>query len=169
MNKVTTTIKHRSSADSAEMIASFLNAHPQGALTTITAEGKLQGSVVNLFETDDSQYSFMTKKGTRKFDNLTNNPNIVFISYDPFSRTEAEIEGTALHITDQDEINNILEKIRSDEKLGRWHKSPFVNESDDFALFTIYPTKLHMSSYWERENNMEVFHEFVELDTEIDS
>jgi general stress protein 26 len=162
---ISSTIRHRSSTDSEIMIDSFINAHPQGAITTMTKEGGLQSSVINVFETNDSQYTFMTKNNTRKYINIHQNPTISFLTYDPFSRTEAEIEGVAIEVTNQKEIDKILTKIRSDSILGRWHTSPFVNEFDDYVLFTIYPHKVQMTTYWEHDNSMDVFHEYVEFET----
>lgn len=164
---ITTTIKRRSSPESSEMIASFINSHPQGSLTTVTKEGVLQSSVVNVYEIVDGQYSFMTKKGTRKYINIHGNPIVSFLTYDVFSQTEAEIEGMAMVIYDQKEIDRILKKIRIESQGGRRHTSPYVNEYDDYVLYMVYPRKMHMTTYWEREEEMGVYHEYVEFDTKM--
>lgn len=157
-------ITQTSSQDSIEMIASFINAHPQGALTTIAKEDRLQSSVVNVFETHPLNYTFMTKIDTRKYSNIRSDNTISFITYDPFSRTEASIEGIAIEVTDKNEVEEILTKIRHDSQLGRWHVSPFVNEFDDYVLFTIYPSTIHMTSFWEHDSNMDVFHEIIDFE-----
>lgn len=161
----TSKITQTSSQDSIEMITSFINAHPQGALTTIAKEDRLQSSVVNVFEIQPLQYTFMTKIDTRKYSNIHADNTISFITYDPFSRTEASIEGIAIEVTDKDEVDDILTKIRLDSKLGRWHISPFVNEFDDYVLFTIYPSTIHMTSFWEHDHNVDAFHEIIEFET----
>jgi general stress protein 26 len=158
-------ITQTSSQDSIEMIASFINAHPQGALTTIAKEDRLQSSVVNVFETHPLMYTFMTKIDTRKYNNIHKDNSISFITYDPFSRTEASIEGIAIEVTNKNKVEEILTKIRHDSQLGRWHVSPFVNEFDDYILFTIYPSTIHMTSFWEHESNIETFHEIIEFET----
>lgn len=166
---ITTTLKHRSSPESGEMITSFINNHPQGSLTTVTKEGTLQSSVVNVYEITDNQYSFMTKKDTRKHINIHGNPIVSFLTYDVFSQTEAEIEGMAMIVNDQKEIDRILKEIRIESQGGRRHTSPYVDEFDDYVLYTIYPRKMHMTTYWKRENGMEVYHEYVEFDTKMEA
>lgn len=151
------------------MITSFINTHPQGSITTTSKEGMLQSSVINVISINDAQYSFMTKKDSRKSKNIYHSPIVSFITYDPFSKTEAEIEGIAMLVADEREAEKIVTKIRADSKLGGRHISPYVNEFDDYILFTIYPHKMHMTTYWEREEGMEAFHEDVEFDTKMNS
>ncbi|MDB5161810.1 MAG: Pyridoxamine 5-phosphate oxidase [Candidatus Saccharibacteria bacterium] len=166
---ITTSIRYRSSVESEEMINSFITTHPQGSITTANKEGRLQSSVINVSSVSDSQYSFMTKKDTRKSVNIHNSPIVSFITYDPLSQTEAEIEGIAMLVTDKEEAEKIVTKIRADSDLGSRYISPYVNEFDDYILFTIYPYKMHMTTYWERGNGMEVFHEDVEFDTKMNT
>jgi hypothetical protein len=111
----------------------------------------------------------MTKKDTRKSKNIHNSPIISFLTYDPLSKTEAEIEGIAMLVTDEKEAEKIVTTIRADAELGSRHVSPYVNEFDDYLLFTIYPYKMHMTTYWERESGMEAFHEDVEYDTKMNA
>lgn len=149
------------------MITSFINSHPQGSITSIAKDGTVQSSVVNVFESSDTEYSFMTKKDTRKYINIHNNPIISFLTYDPVSRTEVEIEGIGMLVTGIEEVDKIITKIRSDSKLGSFYTSPYVNESDDYALFTIYPRKMHMTTFWQRDTGTEVYHESIDFDTKM--
>ena len=166
---ITTSIRRKSSPESEEMITSFVTSHSQGALTSTAKDGTLQSSVVNVFETGDSQFSFMTKKDTRKSANIHNNPIVSFITYDPVSRTEVEIEGVAMLVVDPGEVREVLKKIRSDSDLGRPHISPYVNEFDDYVLYTIYPRNIYMTTFWELEKTIEVFREFIEFDMKMSS
>ncbi|HEY8992873.1 MAG TPA: pyridoxamine 5'-phosphate oxidase family protein [Candidatus Microsaccharimonas sp.] len=162
--KTTTAVKHISSPESEAMINSFLRTHPQGVLTTISKQGLLNGSVINVFELDNYQLAFMTKKSTRKFVNLQSNPTVSFVTYDALSRTELEVQGIAQAVHDKVEQADVLTLIKNDAKNGRWHTSPYVSVEDDYALFMIYPRKMHMTTYWERSVGMEAFHESIEFD-----
>lgn len=162
--KITTAIKHISSPESEEMISSFVHAHPQGVMTTITKNGRLQGSVINIFELDNYQLAFMTRKDTRKVKNLQDNSTVVFVTFDPFSRTEVEVEGIAHPVEDKKQEGAILKLIDESAKEGRRHVSPYVSKDDDFALYIIYPKKIHMTTYWERDSGMEAFHESLEFE-----
>ena len=166
---ITTTIRHSSSPDSETMIFSFLRNHPQGALTTITREGVLQSSIINSFDLDNYYLAFMTKKDTRKYKNLQQNPIVSFISYDDFGRTEVEIEGIARLVTDKAQEAEIMEIIKVDETRGRRHVSPYVKETDDHVVFIIYPRKVHMTTYWEKETGVETFHESIEFNISMTS
>lgn len=162
--KATTAVKHLSSVESEEMVTSFLNNHPQGVLTTLTKNNMPQSSVVNIFDLGNYHYSFMTKQTTRKSKNLQDNFHVSFLTYDSFSRTELEIEGIALLVENKKEEAEILHAIENDAKNGRRHISPYVNKADDFVLYVIYPRMMLMSTYWEREQGIEAYHESIEFD-----
>lgn len=165
----TIAIKHISSPQSEEMITSFINSHPQGVLTTLSASGKMQSSVINVFDLDNYQFAFMTKKDSRKYKNLHKNPAVSFVTFDPFSRTEAEIEGIAELVNAAEQTKEILDTISKAAKLGKWHTSPYVSTDDDYALFIIYPSKIHMTTYWEQDSGMEAFHESLEFEVSTKS
>lgn len=165
----TTRIKHFSSPESEEMIASFIATHPQGVISTIEMRGTVQSSVVNIYQLHNFHLAFMTKRTTRKFKNLQSNPTISFMTYDPFSRTEVEIEGIAQLVHDKAQESEILDIMKEDSKKGRWHVSPYVSEEDDSALFIIYPKKAHMTTYWDKASGIEVFHESLEFDVKMRS
>ena len=160
----TTTVTHRSSPESEEMITSFLRNHSEGALATINKEGILHSSVITTFELNTYRLAFMTKKTTRKFKNLQSNPTVVYVTYDAFSRTEVEVQGVAQRAHDEAEKQEILAVIESENKQGRRHISPYVSTDDDYALFIIYPRKIHMTTYWEKSSGIETFHESIEFD-----
>lgn len=162
--KITTAVKKFSSPETGEMIVSFLHNHPQGVLTTIEEYGSLQSSVVTVYELDGYHLGFMAKFESRKFKNIEANPIVSFMTYDPFSRTELEVEGLAQAVCDKKQEKEILEIIRMDQKNGRQHISPYVSEKDIYALFVIYPAKVHMTTYWEQPTGADVYHESIEFD-----
>lgn len=146
------------------MITSFINTHPQGVITTLNKSGKLQGSVINVFDLDNYHFAFMTRKDSRKYKNLRDNSTTTFVTFDPFSRSEVEIEGIAEVVNDETQTKEILDLISEAAKLGKWHVSPYVSTEDDYALFIIYPSKIHMTTYWEKDSGMEAFHESLEFE-----
>jgi len=162
--KTATAVTHISSPEAEEMITSYINNHPQGVLTTLSKLGAPQSSVVNLFDLGQYQHAFMTKKTTRKYTNLQRNNMVSFMTYDPFSQTEVEIEGIAQLVTDEVQNEKIVQVIADDARNGRRHLSPFVSDIHDYALFIIYPSKIHMTTYWQRNDGIEAFHESVEFD-----
>lgn len=160
---ITNDIQHKSSSSADEIILSFLDTHPQGVVATISKNGRLQGSVVNLFDLGDYQFAFMTKRNTRKYKNLLANPTISYVASDSFSRTEVEIEGIAALVHDKKQEEQILNVIDEAATLGRRHVSPYVNKTDDYALFIIYPKKIHMTTYWEKEGGVDIYHESIDF------
>ena len=145
------------------MILSFLDSRPQGVLATISKNGRLQGSVVNIFDLGDYQFAFITKKNSRKYKNLQSNPTVSFVASDALSRSEVEIEGIASLVHDKRKTNDILRAIEESAVLGRRHVSPYVTPDDDYALFIIYPKKIHLTTYWEREDAIEIYHESIDF------
>jgi len=146
------------------MITSYINNHPQGVLTTLSKPSLLQSSVVNLFDLGQYTYAFMTKKTTRKYKNLQITNSISFMTYDPFSQTEVEIEGIAQQVKDKKQDEEIVQVIADDARNGRQHLSPYVRDIDDYALFIIFPSKIHMTTFWEQNDAIETFHESIEFD-----
>ncbi|HWT39899.1 MAG TPA: pyridoxamine 5'-phosphate oxidase family protein [Dongiaceae bacterium] len=165
----TTAVKHISSPDAEAIITSYINNHPQGVLTTLDKTGAPQSSVVNLFELDNYHRAFMTKKTTRKYKNLQNNKDVSFLTYDPFSRTEVEIEGVVYGVIDKSQEEEIIQIIADDARKGRRHISPYVRDTDDYALFIIYPRKIHMVTYWAHDKGIEAYHESIEFSLQIKS
>ena len=164
-SKTVTSIKIRtSSSESEAAIATFMDNHPQGMLATIDTNGHPQGSVINVCKVDNNRFAFMTKRDTRKHTNLQANAAVVFVAFDPFSRTEAELEGVAYVIDDTNETQQILKIFDEAAKKGRWHVSPYVSARDDFVLYAIYPRKLHMVTYWDQASGMKAFHESIDFD-----
>ena len=161
---ITTTVKHKTSEDSEEMIFSFLRNHPQGSLSTLTSEGIIQSSVVNIFDLGNFYLAFMTKPTTRKYKNIQHTPIVSFLTYDDFGRTEVEVEGIAQLVTDKKEKETVMKDIKQEEAEGRRHLSPYVTSNDEPALFIIYPRKIHMTVYWEKDSTVDIFHEVIEFD-----
>ena len=160
---ITTTVRHTTSPESEDMIFSFLRTHPQGTLSTVSHEGIVQTSVINVFDIGNFYLAFMTKKGTRKYKNLQLNPTVSFLSFDDFGRTEVEVEGIARLVSDKKEKEAIMGDIKGEENKDRRHTSPFVTSTDEPQLFVIYPRKIHMTVYWEKDASTDVFHESMEF------
>lgn len=147
---VTSVLKKKPTKFSREIIVSTIENHPEGALATINPDGTPSNSVVTLHKLSTYQYFFMTKDTTKKHDNIEMNPNVSFLIFDPFSRTELEIKGIAQYIWDATTEKRALKIINHDAKKGRHHTSPFVTKEDAYALYTLHPSSMHLSTFWDR-------------------
>ena len=148
---------------SKEMITSTIENHSEGVLTTINADGTPSSSVVTLHKFNDYHYFFMTKDTTKKYDNLEMNPNVTFMVFDPFSRTELEIKGIVEYVWDDRTRRRALRIIDHDAKKGSHHTSPYVSTEDAFALFKIHPHSMHLTTFWDRGSGPEMFQTTIEF------
>jgi len=160
---ITSEVQETPSKFAKELITSTIENHAEGVFTTINSDGTPSSSVITLHKLEDYTYFFMTKDTTKKYDNLEFNPNISYLVFDPFSRTELEIKGLTEFIWDEHTRKHALKIIEKDRHKGRGHISPFVATEDSYALFTIHPQSIHFTTYWDKGDGPEIYRETIEF------
>ncbi len=157
-------IKTTSSPESIEMIASFLENHVEGVITTINEEGIPQASVINVSVKQNFETFFVTERQTTKYKNLQNNHNVVFVSYDSFSRAEVEIEGVAYEVSDEQVRADEKAKVEEAIQLHKRHTPPYKSiHSAEHPVFVIFPKRIHMVTYLKDAAETQAFHETIEF------
>lgn len=89
--------------DSVSTIANYINEHPLAVLSTVEPSGSPHGSTLYAGSDQGLNVFFMTKRDTRKNQNIVNNPNIALTFSGEDHQTTLQLSGTAAEVTLQDE------------------------------------------------------------------
>lgn len=148
-------LKHPGEADIAKFsdrkqrIYQFLTENPVGVLSTITPDGNPHGVVVYFVVSKDFTISFITKTGTRKYDNLVHNGRVHLTVFEPSTQAIAQISGSAKLVSDSRTINAIAGSVFGvTQHTGQPGFSPISKlEEGHFTAFDIIPTQVRMAVY----------------------
>ncbi len=94
-----------SSSESNQRIYDFLKMHPVGVLATVDPNGNPNATVIYYSVDEYFKAIFITKRDTKKNDNLQHNNHLQLVAYDASSQTTAQITGIAIDITDTSEAD----------------------------------------------------------------
>ena len=88
----------------AEALA-FLKANKSGVLSTISRDGKPQGSAIYYVCDDNFNIYFLTLASSRKFEALKANPCVAFTVGTQDVPQTVQLEGVAVELQNEDDIN----------------------------------------------------------------
>jgi len=132
-----------------QRIYDFLSANQVGVLATVDPNGEPHGAVIYFSIDKDFMVTFLTKSGTKKYDNLTRNNHAVLVVFDPVTQTVAQLVGKAVEITDTNNINAIAAAVFKVSLKSSAHGTlPITKlEAGEYAAFQIQPVQIRMARY----------------------
>lgn len=89
--------------DSVSTIAAYINEHPLAVLSTVEPSGTPHGSTLYAGSDQRLHVFFMTKRDTRKNQNIVNNPKVALTFSGEDHQTTLQLSGTAYEVTLPDE------------------------------------------------------------------
>lgn len=126
----------------------FLKEHRLGVLSTVSPKGKPQASALFYVSDDDFSIYFTTLDTTRKFINLSANPNVAFtVASESVPRT-LQMEGTAAELRENADagynVKELLGVLRSNKLYG-----PPLARLDParIVIVKIVPKKIRWADY----------------------
>lgn len=134
--------------DSVSTIAAYINEHPLAVLSTIEPSGTPHGTT--LYAGSDAQLHvfFMTKRNTRKHENILSNPKVALTFSGEDHQTTLQLTGIASEVTVPDEgavAFQVLGSIRHDSEdfrlpISKIEAGPYIVYRVDVnnALLTEY-------------------------------
>lgn len=90
----------------------FVEQHCLGVLGTVDPHGEPWGSAVFYANDEDGNVYFLTRDGTRKYQNLAANPRVSFVIFDESHRQTLQMTGLARPVSDPAAIADWSAKIR---------------------------------------------------------
>lgn len=150
------TLKHRAPStiaskysDRKQRIHDFLSQTAIGVLSTVNPDGEPHGVVIYFNINADFGITFLTRSGTRKYDNLKHHNHLMLTVFDVVTQTTAQITGRAVEITDSYEINQVAASMLAISlKISEPGLPPITKlEAGDYVAFTIQPVQIRMAVY----------------------
>ncbi len=135
--------------DRQRRIHDFLSQQHVGVLSTVTPDNDPHGAVVYYCLGEDFTICLLTKKGTRKYDNIMHNNHVMMTVFEPASQAIAQILGIATEYSAAKEVTEISNKIF--KRMMQSHDNqlpPLVKlQAGAFTAFVIEPVQIRMAVY----------------------
>jgi len=94
------TLPKQLSPSERKRIFEFLKAHPVGVLATVNPNHSPQASPIYIGVDKELHITFTTKRETRKYQNISQNGNVVLVVHDARNQTVVHVSGQAIETTD---------------------------------------------------------------------
>ncbi len=136
-------------SDRQRRIYNFLREHPVGVLSTITPSRNPHGTVVYYTIDKNFMVHFLTKKGTRKYDNLKHNSHGMLTVFDPLTQATAQVTGVAVECEGDIRIHSVVMGILKGALRTSVSGVPPIAklEAGEFTVFQIEPVQIRMATY----------------------
>lgn len=136
-------------SDRQQRIFSFLQDHPIGVLSTVDPNNDPHGVVVYYMIANDFTVHILTKRGTRKYDNLMHNDHVCLTVFEPRTQTTVHIEGIAAERGGSNPINQVAGAIFGAAlRTSESDLPPIVKlQAGAFTTFKIKPVQARMAVY----------------------
>ena len=130
-------------------IYDFLHDNPAGVLTSVDTNGYPHGAVIYFYINDKFVISFLTKKGTKKYDNLLRNNKVMLVVYEPVSQSVAQVIGRAYEIKDNYDVSLMAQHVfEASMKMSEGGVPPITKlQVGPYVAFEIEPSQIRMAVY----------------------
>lgn len=135
--------------DRQRRIYSFLQSQHVGVLSTVTPDRNPHGAVIYYLVDNELTVWFVTKKSTRKYDNIRHNNHVMLTVFEPHSQTTAQILGKAIEHSSETVVSRVCDEIFKNVAVPHEHQLPPIVKVQAGALtaFAIKPVDIKMAVY----------------------
>ncbi len=136
-------------SDKKQRIYNFLFDTSIGVLSSTDPDGDPHGAVIYYTINEDFGVEFLTKSGTKKYDNLVHNNHVMLTVFEPLTQTTVQVMGVAKEITDGFSINEIAGKVLGTSMRTSDAGMPPLSKLDagSYVAFRIEPVQVRMAVY----------------------
>lgn len=136
-------------SDRQNRIYTFLQEMKVGVLSTVTPDGNPHGVVIYFTVNPDFSISFLTKAGTRKYDNIMHDNHVMLTVFEPRTQATTQITGQAYPMQDSKKIHDLTETVLGvSQKSSEAGVPPITKlQVGNYAAFTITPLQIRMAVY----------------------
>jgi len=133
-----------------QRIFDFINDTQSGVIASVDPNGNPHATVVyHSINKNGLVVSFLTKTGTKKYDNLIHDNHVVLAVFDPSTQTIAQVIGRAELVKDRDEINEIAADVcLTSLSTSEGGIIPIAKlDAGEYTAFKINPAQIRMARY----------------------
>lgn len=132
-----------------EMVLNFLKMQNSGVLATVDPNNNPHAAVI--YYSADPSYAirFLTKKRTKKSDNLDHNNHAMFVVYDEILQTVVQITGKVSEISDENEAHEVFMNALRASLQTASNAIPPVSKvkAGEHVAYKLVPVELKMAVY----------------------
>jgi hypothetical protein len=127
----------------------FLEKHPAGVLSTVDPNGDPHAAVIYYAVDSSLVVTFLTKRKTKKSDNLAHNSHAMLVVFDEALQTTAQVTGVVVEIVNSVEVQQVFrDTLRTSLHSGRSAIPPIVKlHAGEFVAYRLKPVKVRLSAY----------------------
>ena len=132
-----------------KQVLGFLEDRPAGVIATVDPNGDPHAAVIYYGIDDTFAVTFLTKRGTKKSDNLAHHDHAMLVVFDVPSQTSVQIAGRVHEITDPAEIQHVFrDTLRASLHTGRTAIPPIVKlHAGTFVAYKLTPVQIRLATY----------------------
>lgn len=124
-------------ADFSEEILDFLKKNVLAVVSTVSSNNEPEAATVLYMIDDDLNFYFITRRDTRKVENLAINKNIAIVVGTELSPITIQANGEA-ELLDKKELPEFIGKLSKRKNVEELYYGPFLNiPGIDFAVFKV--------------------------------
>lgn len=130
-------------------IYDFLRTNRTGVLASVDANGEPHGVVIYYTIDKNFKVSFLTRAGTKKYDNIRRHNHVVLVVYDAQAQTSAQILGKAIEVRDSTTVNTVAEAVfLGGITTGENVILPVAKlEAGEYVAYSIIPDQIRLAVY----------------------
>ncbi|HEX6258783.1 MAG TPA: pyridoxamine 5'-phosphate oxidase family protein, partial [Candidatus Saccharimonadales bacterium] len=133
-----------------------LESHRVGVLATANESGEPHAAAVYMTYDDQLNIYFMTKKQTRKSQNLERNNHAAIVVYDADLQTTVQAEGTVGEVDNASLQMRVYEEIRQAAALTSLNTTPPIAQlmAGGYVTYRLVASSLRMATYSSPDTGM---------------
>jgi len=148
-------------ADTKQQILDFLKTNALAVAATVSPKNEPQAATVIYMADDDFNFYFVTRRHTRKVENLESNKNVALVVGTQAAPITIQANGEAELLNEKNELGQFIQKLSEKKNLEEMYYGPFLNLPGlDFVVFKVKP-KWMRALYLNTETQKEEFYQLV--------
>jgi uncharacterized pyridoxamine 5'-phosphate oxidase family protein len=136
-------------SDQQQRIYNFLFKNGIGVLSSNDPDGNPHGSVIYYAVNRNFEVAFLTKSGTKKYDNLLHNNHVMLTVYEPLTQTTVQVTGLAAEVKSGFVMNELAAKLLATSLRTSDAGLPPIDklQAGSHVAFIIKPVQVRMAVY----------------------
>lgn len=144
------------SAESKQKIYEFLNTHPVGVLSTADEDGNPHASVIYFSISEEFAITFVTRKRTRKYQNLQQDPRAMLVVFDSAGQVTVQISGVVQMIEEPTDLRQALQyMVKASYTTSKPGSPPPITKLDagEYVAYQLLPQEIRYALFTQSDTS----------------